>query len=51
MVRPPKLLKWGVCALLLLAPGSFVLLPALWLVKSWAMLRQSLSASAPEHLR
>ena len=30
---PLELRKWGVYALLLLAPGSFVLLPAYWLVR------------------
>jgi hypothetical protein len=28
-----ELRKWGTYALLLLAPGSFVLLPAYWLVR------------------
>jgi len=31
-----ELRKWGVYALLLLAPGSFVLLPAYWLARRLA---------------
>jgi hypothetical protein len=27
--------KWCACALLLLAPGSFVVLPLLWLARHW----------------
>ncbi len=30
---PPELRKWGACALVLLVPGSFVVLPVLWLVR------------------
>ena len=28
--------KWGACALVLLAPGSFVILPLLWIARRWA---------------
>jgi len=28
--------KWCACALLLLAPGSFVVLPVLWFARYWA---------------
>ena len=34
--------KWCACALILLAPGSFVVLPLLWLARHWA-------ARAPAH--
>src|SRR5271170_4146369 len=30
---PPKLSQWGAYALILLAPGSLVVLPALWLLR------------------
>jgi hypothetical protein len=30
---PPELRKWCMYAVILLLPGSFVVLPALWLVK------------------
>jgi hypothetical protein len=32
---PRELTKWCVYALVLLAPGSFVVLPVLWLVRRW----------------
>ena len=28
--------KWCGCILILLAPGSFVILPVLWLARQWA---------------
>ena len=34
---PLELRKWGIYALLLLAPGSFVLLPAYWLARRLAV--------------
>ena len=33
IVIPPKLRHWGVYALILLAPGSLVILPAWWLLQ------------------
>jgi hypothetical protein len=30
---PPKLRQWGAYAVILLAPGSLVVLPALWLLR------------------
>jgi len=33
---PREIARWGVYALLLLAPGSFVVLPLLWLARTWA---------------
>lgn len=32
---PRELAKWCMCALVLLAPGSFVVLPVLWLVRQF----------------
>ena len=29
--------KWCACALLLLAPGSFLVLPILWIVRRWRL--------------
>jgi hypothetical protein len=34
---PVELRKWGTYALLLLAPGSFVLIPAYWLARRLAV--------------
>src|SRR5262245_43891923 len=31
--------KWCACALLLLAPGSFVVLPLLWVARQWSARR------------
>ena len=31
----PELRKWCAYALILLVPGSFVMLPVLWLVRLW----------------
>ena len=28
--------KWCACALILLAPGSFVIVPLAWLARQWA---------------
>ena len=28
--------KWCACALILLAPGSFVIVPLVWLARRWA---------------
>jgi hypothetical protein len=36
-LSPLELRKWATYALLLLAPGSFVLLPAYWLVRRFAV--------------
>jgi hypothetical protein len=33
IVTPPKLGQWVAYALILLAPGSFIVLPALWLAR------------------
>jgi hypothetical protein len=33
IVIPPKLRQWVTYALILLAPGSFIILPAWWLVR------------------
>ncbi len=32
---PRELTKWCAYALVLLTPGSFVILPVLWLVRRW----------------
>ena len=32
---PPESVKWCAYALVLLLPGSFVVVPALWLIKLW----------------
>ena len=40
--------KWCACALILLAPGSFVVLPLLWLARYWTQ-RGSGSKRFPEH--
>lgn len=42
----PRASAWCVFALLLLLPGSFVVLPLLWLVKRWAA-RQRPQAMIP----
>ena len=39
--------KWCACALLLLAPGSFIVLPLLWVARQWSARRASL-APTPE---
>jgi hypothetical protein len=36
---PLDVRKWGIYALILLAPGSFVLLPAYWLLRRLAVTR------------
>lgn len=41
------LAKWSACAFVLLAPGSFVILPLLWLARLWAA-RHAGSAAALE---
>jgi len=39
--------KWCACALILLAPGTFVVLPVLWFARYWAA-RRGAPSSAPE---
>ena len=41
------LAKWLACALILLAPGSFVVLPLMWLARQWAA-RGTALARSPE---
>jgi len=43
---PLELRKWGTYALLLLAPGSFVLLPAYWLLRRLAVRTQAAKLNA-----
>ena len=44
IVIPPKLRPWGVFILVLLAPGSLVVLPAWWLLRLVADTRRRQSA-------
>ena len=39
--QPRAFVKWGTYALLLIAPGSFVVLPVLWLIRRYAATRLS----------
>ena len=49
---PPKLRQWGAYALILLAPGSLVVLPTLWLLRLvvMAVRRESNGRQAAYHL-
>lgn len=38
---PREMTKWGAYVLLLLAPGSFVALPVLWLVRRYSASRST----------
>jgi hypothetical protein len=39
-VSPSQLGKWCAIALLLLAPGSFIVLPAIWLARNWHVVKK-----------
>jgi len=39
--RPREIAKWCVYALVLLAPGSFVVLPVLWLIRAFRYSREA----------
>lgn len=49
---PPELWKWCAYALILLAPGSFIVLPAIWLVRMLGVqvAREHGAAPHPERL-
>jgi hypothetical protein len=38
--------RWGACILILLAPGSFVILPLVWIARQWTA-RGAVPAKAP----
>ena len=42
---PPELRKWGAYALILLVPGSFVILPVLWLVRLRSIAKTAVGAN------
>jgi hypothetical protein len=43
-----EMAKWCACVLILLAPGSFVIVPLLWLARQWTA-RGTVLAKSPEN--
>ena len=37
---PGRLGKWCAIAVLLAAPGSFIVLPAIWLARAWQLVKE-----------
>jgi len=39
-VSPARLGKWCAIAVVLVTPGSFIVLPAIWLARNWHLVRK-----------
>ena len=40
VLSPGRLGKWCAIAVILATPGSFIVLPALWLARNWRLLKE-----------